>query len=91
MRATAALVIELPITIPPTGTRYCGFGSKIPSASTRPSVVAAATESAIAIGPSACGTFFARPRAVSDPNVTITASRPTTSSRLSSSKIAWIT
>ena len=52
--------------------------------------------SAAALSPStiagiASGTSRARRRAVNDPNATITASRTTTSSRLSESKIAWMT
>ena len=34
LSATAAAVIELPTTMPPTGTRKRGFGSKTPSATT---------------------------------------------------------
>jgi hypothetical protein len=37
------------------------------------------------------GTSRARRRAVNEPNATITASSATTSSRLSESKIAWMT
>ena len=62
-----------------------------PSARTRPSVLAAATLSASSTGRVAPGTAAARRRAVAVPTPTMTASRPTTTSRLSESKMAWIT
>ena len=55
--ATAAAVIALPITMPPTGTRYWGVGSKMSSARTSPRVMRAAVESAIRSGPRTPGTW----------------------------------
>ena len=57
---TAAAVIALPITMPPTGTRKRGSGSNTPSATTSASVVVPASASATSSGPNAPGTL-ARP------------------------------
>jgi hypothetical protein len=91
LRATAAAVIALPITIPPTGTRKRGSGSMTPSATTRPRVLAAATDSDPSSGQKTSGTRRARCRAVKAPKITITASSATTRPMSSSSKMMSIT
>ena len=91
LSATAAAVIALPITIPPTGTRYRACGLNTPSATTSNSVLAPASASAISSGQNARGTRLARPRAVKAPNSTMAASSAITNPRLSWSKITLIT
>jgi hypothetical protein len=82
MSATAAAVIEFPMTMPPTGTMKRGVASKMPSPTTSDTVTVAASASAMKSGQKAFGTFFAREFAVNAPKVTIAARRTIT-------KISW--